>query len=285
MRAGLAAILIALAATAQAAPMEESPRPQARPDALAGSLAPLLPPGRAATAQPRADVLAQMVPAVPVAAGVMPRGDARLAGVRPVPRPAQPEAVLRVAAAPAPRLAAPGKLAKGSVCGIPGLTGHPIPAISSRVAGCGLADGVEITHVSGIPLSLPAQVDCGTAAALKSWVDGGILPAVGNRGGGVAQLQIAGSYACRPRNNQKGSQVSEHGRGRAVDLSGIRLRSGEVITVAQGWGSRAGGPILERIHRAACGPFGTVLGPRSDRFHQDHIHVDTARNRGGAYCR
>lgn len=58
-----------------------------------------------------------------------------------------------------------------------------------------------------------------------------------------------------------------------------------MITVAQGWGSRAGGPILERIHRAACGPFGTVLGPRSDRFHQDHIHVDTARNRGGAYCR
>jgi len=39
------------------------------------------------------------------------------------------------------------------------------------------------------------------------------------------------------------------------------------------------------MHRAACGPFGTVLGPNADRFHQDHFHFDTARHRSGPYCR
>jgi len=37
--------------------------------------------------------------------------------------------------------------------------------------------------------------------------------------------------------------------------------------------------------RAACGPFGTVLGPESNRFHRDHFHFDTARYRSGSYCR
>jgi hypothetical protein len=39
------------------------------------------------------------------------------------------------------------------------------------------------------------------------------------------------------------------------------------------------------MHKAACGPFGTVLGPNSNRFHQDHFHFDTARYRSGSYCR
>ncbi|MFT3690283.1 extensin family protein [Paenirhodobacter sp.] len=201
------------------------------------------------------------------------------ASLRPLPRPGG----VQLAALPPARVTQPA-LRKAALCGIEGLAGRKIAPITSRIPGCGLEDGVEVTHVSGIPLSIPAQVDCGTAAALKRWVDRGILPAVGNRGGGVARLEIAGSYACRPRNNQSGGKVSEHGRGHALDLAGLKLRSGEVITVAQGWRSR-NGAVLHRIHASACGTFGTVLGPEADRFHQDHIHVDTAQNRGGAYCR
>ncbi|MBD3787477.1 MAG: extensin family protein [Sphingomonadales bacterium] len=169
------------------------------------------------------------------------------------------------------------------VCGTPGLTGTAIPPILSPVKGCGLADGVKITHVSGIALSMPASVDCTTAKALKTWVDRGIIPAVGNRGGGVSQLMIAGSYVCRTRNHQAGAKVSEHGRGRAIDLAGIKLANGQVITVAKDWTRE--GKILKAVHKSACGPFGTVLGPKSDRFHHDHIHVDTARYRGGTYCK
>jgi hypothetical protein len=39
------------------------------------------------------------------------------------------------------------------------------------------------------------------------------------------------------------------------------------------------------MHRAACGTFGTTLGPGSDGMHEDHFHYDTARHRNGAYCR
>ncbi|HEY0276036.1 MAG TPA: extensin family protein, partial [Paenirhodobacter sp.] len=164
-----------------------------------------------------------------------------------------------------------------------GLVGKPIAPITSKVQGCGLPDGVELTQISGIPLSIPIQVDCNTAVRMKYWVDNGIVPAIGNRGGGISRLEIAGSYACRPRNNQSGAKVSEHGRGHAVDLRGIRLKSGQVMTVEDDW--RGYDNVLQRIHAAACGPFGTVLGPQSDAYHHDHIHVDTAQNRNGAsYC-
>ena len=44
--------------------------------------------------------------------------------------------------------------------------------------------------------------------------------------------------------------------------------------------------MLRNLHRAACGPFGTVLGPNANAAHRDHYHFDTARYRSGtAYCR
>jgi len=42
---------------------------------------------------------------------------------------------------------------------------------------------------------------------------------------------------------------------------------------------------LRAMWEAACGPFGTVLGPEADRFHADHFHFDTADYRSGSYCR
>ena len=51
------------------------------------------------------------------------------------------------------------------------------------------------------------------------------------------------------------------------------------------WSTYRRGRLLRRLHGGACGPFGTVLGPESDRFHQDHFHFDTASYRSGPYCR
>lgn len=207
---------------------------------------------------------------------------------RSVPdKTAEPDLKL-AAIAPAPRLSSPGAITGmmgRGLCGTTGLTGRPIPPIVSRVQGCGLPDGVEVTAVSGIPLSQPVEVDCATARSMQSWVDQGIIPAVAGMGGGLARIEIAGSYSCRPRNNQAGAQISEHGRGHAIDVSALVLRSGDVLSVARDWRTRIG-PVLQRVHDTACGTFDTVLGPNSDRFHQDHIHVDTAPGRrGGAYCR
>jgi hypothetical protein len=39
------------------------------------------------------------------------------------------------------------------------------------------------------------------------------------------------------------------------------------------------------MHKSACGPFGTVLGPDADKYHKDHFHFDVAKHGNGAYCR
>ncbi|SLN22065.1 hypothetical protein ROJ8625_00857 [Roseivivax jejudonensis] len=174
---------------------------------------------------------------------------------------------------------------RGSICGDPAIQGEAVGYVPGRIAACGIRDGVRVRSVSGVALSQQAMIDCPTARALKAWVDRGLKPAVGQVGGGVSELRVAAHYACRTRNNQPGAKVSEHGKGRAIDISAIRLRDGTNLTVQGGYYSDNQGPILRRAYRAACGIFGTTLGPDSDRFHQDHFHFDTARYRSGSYCR
>lgn len=174
---------------------------------------------------------------------------------------------------------------RGSVCGDRSIRGEHIAPIPGRIPGCGLAEPVRITEVDGVRLSTPAKVDCVTAQALRRWVTETVKPNVGRMGGGVSSLKILAHYACRTRNNQRGAKISEHGRGRAVDIGAIILKDGSSITVLNGWRDRRQGPILQALHRGACGVFGTVLGPNSNRYHQDHFHFDTARYRSGPYCR
>ena len=174
---------------------------------------------------------------------------------------------------------------RGALCGDRSIRGEAIAAIPARVSGCGLTEGVRVTEVDGVRLSTPANIDCVTAQALRRWVTESVKPNVGRLGGGVAGLNVMASYSCRTRNNQPGAKVSEHGRGRAIDIGGIILKNGATISVLNGWRDPQHGDILRRLHRGACGVFGTVLGPASDRFHQNHFHLDTARYRSGSYCR
>lgn len=190
--------------------------------------------------------------------------------------------IFRAAAVRAPQGGELIQPRKGSVCGNPAIRGETIPPVVSRVKGCGIAEPVKVTSVSGITLSEPAEIDCTTAIALNEWVNAGLKPAFGRTE--VTQLLIAGSYACRPRNNQRGNKISEHGHGKAIDIAGFVLADGTHITVAHNWRHDYSKPI-KAAHRAACGIFGTTLGPGSDGFHEDHMHFDTANNGNGPYCR
>ena len=254
----LVAALHLSAGMALSNPLEKSPRPVARPAI------------KAAAVRPAASLLSAFAPR---------------ASLHPEPRPRNLSAAkIRRAAVrtqPAPE---PTTGRKGAVCGDPTLKGKPIAPIKARLNGCGLKDGVSLISVAGVALTQPAAVDCTTAKALKHWVETGVKPAFGRKGGGVAALRVAASYACRGRNNVKGARISEHGKGRAIDISAILLANGTVITVEKGWGSKSYGKPLTRMRKAACGPFNTVLGPGSDRHHSDHFHLDTARGRG-PYCR
>lgn len=168
---------------------------------------------------------------------------------------------------------------------ISGLVGETIPPIRGRIAGCGVDRPLRVSEVAGVRLSPPAVMDADTARALVRWVERGAKPAVGRRGGGVSELRIAAHYACRTRNHRAGARISEHGRGRAIDISAVVLANGEVLTVQDDYRRGRTGRILRAMHKAACGPFGTTLGPGSDGMHEDHFHFDTARHRSGPYCR
>jgi len=204
---------------------------------------------------------------------------------RPEGRPKNIAAIVR-AALQRPKAEKPAKFTKrGSVCGDKSIRGREIARIPGKLKGCGVQKPVRITEVDGVKLSMAATVNCTTAKALKKWVSRTVKPTVGRMGGGVTSLRVAAHYSCRSRNNIPGAKISEHGRGNAIDISAINLKNGTSLTVISGWRDKQQGPVLKKIHRGACGTFGTVLGPNSDAHHQDHFHLDVANHRSGAYCK
>jgi hypothetical protein len=42
--------------------------------------------------------------------------------------------------------------------------------------------------------------------------------------------------------------------------------------------------FLRRLHKGACGLFGTVLGPDANEAHRDHFHFDLAARKRSAFC-
>lgn len=176
-------------------------------------------------------------------------------------------------------------LAAGAVCGDPSIQGEVIGIVPGRISGCGIENAVSIASVSGVSLSTKSKMDCGTARALKSWVDNSAKPALSRKGGGLREIKVAAHYACRRRNNAKTGKISEHGKGRAIDISAFRLKDGSEISVLKGWNAAGSRKAMRKMHKDACGPFGAVLGPKANRFHLDHFHFDTAQYRSGSYCR
>lgn len=252
------ALSTASAPAAVAAGLAVSPRPRPRPAGLAGA----------------ETVVAAAAPA-------------------PMPETAPapvPEAAPEPAPEPAPKKkkglgglfggggSTPRDQSPGYVCEDPDILGEELAPITSKTKACNVAEPVRVTSVAGLTLSPPATITCQTATALKKWVNGAVKPTFGRRQ--VVGMTVAASYTCRPRNNIRGAKISEHGSGRAIDISGFVLKSGMEVTVRQNYSGK-----IRKVHKAACGTFGTTLGPGSDGYHEDHLHFDTASYRNGPYCR
>lgn len=150
--------------------------------------------------------------------------------------------------------------------------------------GCGVSDAHRVTTVAGVRLSQPATIGRTTLDRLEGWLRNHAIPTIGNRGGGLVGITVPSHYACRTRNSRPGARLSEHATGNAIDISAFTLADGSRLTVLNDWNG-ANSSTLRQLHASACGPFGTVLGPNSDRFHQDHFHFDVASYRSGPFCR
>lgn len=158
-----------------------------------------------------------------------------------------------------------------------GACGAPSPI---QVAAIVLNDGSRVT------ISPAATMRCATAQALADWVRGGILPAAQTHlKEPITELKNAASYDCRGRNRVKGAKLSEHGKANAIDIGAFRRASGDWIEVGKAGKAQ---PFFDAVRKNACGPFTTVLGPGSDGYHEEHLHVDLAqrgRAKRALYCR
>lgn len=134
-----------------------------------------------------------------------------------------------------------------------------------------LKDGKEVT------LRPAALIRCETAEAVADWVREELVP-VTQSYSGVARIEVAASYHCRPRNNVRGAMMSEHGRANAIDIRAIVMNDGRRFGVDL---PETPIQLLADLKRGACTRFTTVLGPGSDGYHENHFHMDLAQRRGG----
>jgi hypothetical protein len=118
---------------------------------------------------------------------------------------------------------------------------------------------------------------CGFALVLTEWLAGIAIPAaVYHLGQPAAKVLVGPGYACRPRNQQPGAELSVHAFGIALDIRGFELADGGQILIGPGDRGAPERMFLDALRTSACGYFTTVLGPGSDRHHEDHLHVDLA---------
>jgi len=70
--------------------------------------------------------------------------------------------------------------------------------------------------------------------------------------------------------------LSEHGRANALDVRAIKLANGKSIELTDRTVSR---DLRESFLHSVCARFMTVLGPGSDGYHEEHIHLDLMERR------
>jgi hypothetical protein len=148
---------------------------------------------------------------------------------------------------------------------------------------CGTERPFELSAVDEgrVTLKPTALLRCPMIPQVERWIRESAAPAARFYfGADLAEVSVAGSYACRPMNHVSGAKLSEHGYANALDVSGFKLTNGHKISIKRGWngGDEAEQAFLRTLHRGACKHFTTVLGPNHDRAHHDHFHVDLARH-------
>ena len=147
--------------------------------------------------------------------------------------------------------------------------------------GCGGEDLVRLEAVvladkRKVAVKPAAILRCKMATAIADWIRSDIVPIAAGLGSQLSDLDNFDSYECRGRNRIAGALLSEHGRANALDVRAFRLANGKSIYLTDRTVARE---LRESVLHSACARFSTVLGPGSDWYHEDHIHLDVAERR------
>lgn len=153
--------------------------------------------------------------------------------------------------------------------------------------GCGGEDLVQLQAVvlpdqHRVAVTPPAILRCAMAAAVADWVRTDIAPLAASLGSVISDLDNFDAFECRSRNRVVGAKLSEHGLANALDVRALKLANGRAIALTDRTVPRE---LRERVLQSVCARFSTVLGPGSDWYHEDHIHLDlTARRNDYRIC-
>jgi hypothetical protein len=142
--------------------------------------------------------------------------------------------------------------------------------------GCGGEDLVRLEAVvlpgrRQVALRPAAILRCRMAQAIAAWISTDVAPLAQSLGSVVTDLDNFDSFECRSRNRVTGAVLSEHGRANALDVRSLRLANGRTISLTDRAVPR---DLRETMQHSACARFSTVLGPGSDGYHEDHVHLD-----------
>lgn len=232
------------------------PLPQPRPDVdVKGPVSPPAPLPRPVSGAPDNPSVA---PADRMEAPPVPEAPQQQTGVPEEPAPS------RVYQAACPAVLAGTVIAK---------TLPPIDDGVCRVASPLLVSGIALAG-RVVALSTPTVLNCRMASQLAAWSARFDAYADTVFKSGVETLLVGTGYMCRPRNNEPGSDYSEHGFANALDVTGFVLENGTRLSLPEDWGTGAKADALRYAHDAACGLFTTVLGPDTNALHADHLHLD-----------
>jgi len=155
-----------------------------------------------------------------------------------------------------------------------------IPDIKGE-GGCGGEDLVRLEAIvmpdkRRVSVKPAAILRCPMASALAEWIRSDIAPLAERVGSTIADLDNFDSFECRGRNRVVGAKLSEHGRANALDVRAFKFADGSTVSLTDRTVPRG---LRESVLHSACTRFSTVLGPGSDGYHEDHIHLDLMERR------
>jgi hypothetical protein len=159
---------------------------------------------------------------------------------------------------------------------------EPMP----RLIGPDACGGTDIVQIDAVLLPNNKRMDfkpapimrCPMAEQFVSWLREQAAPRVAKAGSALTSVETADDFECRGRNRQTTGKVSEHGKANAIDVRGFTLANGSFIGLTD---VNVAKDLRDDLRESACGRFTTVLGPGSDGYHEEHIHLDLIERRNG----